>query len=654
MNPVFSLDFKKETLSEAELLKLNLMWKRCAARIIKSTTLAGSGHPGGSLSSLHFLLMLYASHNITPAIAQSEQRDRIIISHGHISPGVYSVLAEYGFLDEELMITEFRMAGSNFAGHVETGVLGVEWGSGNLGQGLSIGCGSALAAKIKNLSYHTIVCMGDGEQQKGQISEARRFAVKYELDHLVGLIDLNHLQIGGDTRKIMPQNIANNYLSDGWNVIEVTDGNNFEQIYQAFRKVSQKKVDNLKHPTVILANTVMGYGVPLMIDGSSFHGKSADYEQALECFSQIGSTQEKNELDRLIKKRKNHKPKPSQHNLSILPYPKNIEIGKPIEYSIDEKTDCRTGYGNALKSLAELNNKNGIQIIGISCDLEDSVKMGGFHKVSPDGFFECGIQEHHAASLSGQLSREGLVTFFSTFAMFGCAEVYNQQRLNDINGSNIKLVCTHTGVDVGEDGPTHQSIDYIALIGSLFHFSLFFPADANQTDRIIRYIATHHGNHAVFMGRSKLPTISHENEKNVFYNADYQFVPGKADIIREGKNGYIITFGYMVSVALSVVKNLKERHGISIGVVNMASLKPLDEKIIIECAKSGAIFTLEDHNVHTGLGTLTASVLAENRLNPVFYKLGMKDYNSSGKPSDLYQRMGLDTETITQTILNSL
>jgi len=144
---MIKVDINKEYLTAEEISAFQAAFKRCARRIILATTLAGSGHPGGSLSSLGLLLMVYAIAKVDPKNPRREDRDRVVISHGHISPGVYSVLCEYGFFPEEPFLLEFRRAGSAFAGHVEQAVPGVEWNTGNLGQGLSAACGMAKALK---------------------------------------------------------------------------------------------------------------------------------------------------------------------------------------------------------------------------------------------------------------------------------------------------------------------------------------------------------------------------------------------------------------------------------------------------------------------------------------------------------------------------
>ena len=183
--------------------------------------------------------------------------------------------------------------------------------------------------------------------------------------------------------------------------------------------------------------------------------------------------------------------------------------------------------------------------------------MGGFRKLSPNAYIEAGIQEHHAAGMAGALSRENLVTFFSTFGAFAVSEVYNQNRLSDFNHTNVKVVATHVGLDVGEDGPTHQCIDYLGLMKNYFRFSVFMPADPNQTDRIIRHVAATPGNHFVGMGRSITPVITDEQGK-VFFDADYVFTPGKADWLRRGTDLTIVTYGALVPAVLQAWDFLRQ------------------------------------------------------------------------------------------------
>ena len=273
--------------------------------------------------------------------------------------------------------------------------------------------------------------------------------------------------------------------------------------------------------------------------------------------------------------------------------------------------------------------------------------MGAFHKHSPVAYLEAGIQEHHAATMAGGLSHVGLVPFFSTFGAFAVSEVYNQTRLNDFNHTNVKVVATHVGLDVGEDGPTHQCIDYLSLLKNLYGFSVFMPADPNHTDRMVRTAATVDGNVFVGMGRSKTPVICKE-DGNPFFDADYQFVPGKADWLRQGGKLTLITYGALAPTVMQAWELLKEE-GIAVSVLNMGSLMPLDREAVLAAADSGAIVTVEDHHVDTGLGAMVATVLADNGRAVPFRRLGVARYGGSGKPAELYARQGLDAPSIAAT-----
>ncbi len=645
---MFTISLDQSSLGEEQKKTLHEMWLRCMRRIIASTTLAGSGHPGGSMSSLHLLLMLYSTMAHTPEDPCREERDRLVVSMGHISPGVYSVLNEFGYLEEEDFLTGFRRGGSAFAGHVESCVPGVEWNTGVLGQGLSAGAGMALSMKLREKKNRVFVLMGDGEQQKGQIAEARRFAAKYGLNNLACLIDRNHLQIGGSTGAVMPQDIRADYAAAHWNVVYIEDGHDFEQIYQALRKVYRYEAGDPRLPSAIIARTVMGKGVSFMENKAKYHGSVLSESDAAKALDELG-------LDNpiaLFKQKRTASLKMAKSFSRPIAYPV-VETGEPRTYAPGTSTDNRSAYGAALEDLARLNNSGKVpRIVGFTCDLEGSVKMEGFHKVCEKAFFECGIQEHHAATSSGALSKEGFAVFFSTFGVFGLTEVFNQVRLNDINETNLKIVCTHLGLDVGEDGQTHQCIDYIALLRNLFGFSIFMPADPNQTDRIIRYIATQRGNFFVGMGRSKLATILDESG-NPAFGGDYRFSPGKAEWLRSGADAAILACGAPVHEALKAAEDLATTHGIQAAVINCASVRPLDSEAVLKAAATGLLVTVEDHHADTGLGSIVAGTLSENGVPCKLLRLGVKQYGFSGTPAELYRAQGIDREGIVRAVLQA-
>ncbi len=196
---------------------------------------------------------------------------------------------------------------------------------------------------------------------------------------------------------------------------------------------------------------------------------------------------------------------------------------------------------------------------------------------------------------------------------------------------------------MGQDGKTHQCIDYVGIINNLYGYKIIIPADPNQTDRVIRYIASQPGNFFVGVGRSKFRVISRE-DGSPFFAGDYQFRYGKAEVIREGGQAAIITTGSMVHRAVQAWEILKKRD-CRARIINVSCLSDLDERALTEAAGTGIVVTYEDHNVKTGLGSLVANFLAENSLVPRFRKLGIIGYGGSGLSEDLFRIQGLDIES---------
>ncbi|MCB9521557.1 MAG: transketolase [Myxococcales bacterium] len=628
-----STGFAAASLAPDALSDLAARRSVAAADIVRLVSLATCGHPGGSLSTIDALLTIYAHGNLSSAAPRDPDRDRVVVSHGHVSPAVYATLANFGYFDIHDAYVGFRRAGSRFGGHVESVVPGVEWNTGNLGQGLSAGCGFALAARLNGRSYRTFVLMGDGEQQKGQVSEARRFAAKYRLSSLVALVDVNGLQIGGNTADIMPIDLAAVWEADGWNVIHV-DGHDFAALYDALRKATHGGTESPDRPTVLLLRTVMGKGIPKIENDAKYHGQALPDALALEAIAAFG--QEPN----LAELRARRAAASVGHDDHTIPVDRDIRVtpGTPRTYAAGLVTDCRSAYGDALHDLAVANGSGGWPIVGLSCDLEGSVKMNAFHKETPDRFVEVGIMEHHAAVLAGALSKEGIVPFLSTFGMFATAETYNQQRLNDQNGAAPKVVVTHCGLDVGEDGPTHQCIDYVGLMRGTFGFEIYSPADANECDRIVRYAATRYAPIVVAMGRSKLPTIGAPTGEPALAG---DFVPGRWTTLRPGDDAVVFAFGAMVYRAVEASDTLAAE-GFGLRVVNASSLQPVDVECILECARTAKkLLTYEDHNVNTGLGAIVAATLGDAGVAAKLQRLGVSRYGTSGTPDELFAAQGL-------------
>ena len=631
--------FSAKSLSEDHVRILGQMARQARIDILKMCAQAGSGHPGGSMSSVDIYLLLWLCADINPRNSDCKNKDHVIVSHGHTAAGVYAALAQVDLIDRQAVIEGFRKMGSPFEGHINPKLPGIEWCSGNLGQGLSVGCGMAIANRISNENDSRVfVVMGDGEQQKGQIAEARHLASKYNLNRLIAVIDFNELQAMGRICDIMPQDLAAEYMSSEWNVIQ-TDGHDFALLYDALR--GAYNCDNDK-PTVILAKTVMGKGVSFMENHYEYHGQILKGEKLCVAIKELGMDAEaaKNKKEIIFEKNKDRTPV----ECSVSP-------GQPRLYKKDDELDCRSAFGNALLDIAKINIEK-VPIAVVDCDLSTSVKTAEFAERYPDNFIQTGISEHAAASIAGGISKTGVLTFFADFAVFGFYEALNQQRQNDINETSVKYVFTHCGLDVGEDGKTHQCVDYIGIAATLYNTKLLIPADPNQADRMVRYAATTPGNIILAMGRSKVPVLSNK-DGGVFFDSFYEFEYGISDWLRQGKNATIITCGTMTSKAVEASEKLFAE-GISVGVLNCCCPLEVDKEALSEAAKAGFIITYEDHNLHTGLGDIVACFLAENITNYRLVRMGLNGYGGSGRPADLYKKNGLDVACLTTKIKHNI
>ncbi|MDO4987568.1 MAG: transketolase [Synergistes sp.] len=629
--------FKPDFISEAGVAELRDAARDARVWAVAATSAAKSGHPAGALSSIDIFMTLLGAANVSPELADDEDRDRIVVSHGHTSAGFYAALAEYGFFPAHEMAANFRRAGSAYQGHVERDVPGVDWGTGNLGQGLAAGVGFAIAARARKSNAHTWVVMGDGEQVKGQVAEARRLAVKEKLK-ITALVDWNGIQISGTLNDVMPSDIPALWVADGWHVMTCC-GHDHNEIYKAMKAAKDSEI-----PVVILCRTTMGKGVSFMENIPDYHGKPVLGEKLETALSELGS--DISVFNTIVDERKGVLPK-GRHITSFIP---NIEIGTPHTYTKDDTKDNRGAFGRALAEVGELNykKKGSTPIVVFDCDLAGSVKVDEFAKVCPENFIEAGIQEHTAATAAGAASAAGVVAVWADFGVFGSDEVYNQQRLNDINRANAKTVLTHTGLDVGEDGMTHQCIDYVGLFNNTFGWRVIVPADPNQTDRATRWMLAQPGNICLAMGRSKLPVILKEDD-TPFFGGDYKFDEKDIDVLREGTDAVILSMGHLASAAVRAHTLLKNE-GISVKVLHCAAPLSMDDEKLFALVGGRPLLTCEDHNANTGIGAIAALKFARAGKNVKLKTLGVTHYGLSGSCSDVLADMGLNAQGIADAV----
>lgn len=311
--------------------------------------------------------------------------------------------------------------------------------------------------------------------------------------------------------------------------------------------------------------------------------------------------------------------------------------------STEKKPEAtRNAYGDALLELG----KKRSDIVALDADLSGSTKTAKFAKAFPDRFFNMGIAEQDMIGTAAGLALTGKVPFASTFAVFETGRAWDQIRLTVCySNTNVKLVATHGGITVGEDGASHQALEDIALMRALPNMNVIVPADATETVSIINTVADLKGPVYVRLGRAKVPHVMPD---------DYSFALGKAHVFHMGKDANIIAVGIMVDIAMKAADALA-KDGVDTGVINMSTIKPLDEETLLSAARnSRVIITAEEHSVIGGLGGAVCEFLSENHPVPV-KRIGLQDtFGCSGSPAELLKLHGITVENIVETVKESL
>jgi transketolase len=302
------------------------------------------------------------------------------------------------------------------------------------------------------------------------------------------------------------------------------------------------------------------------------------------------------------------------------------------------EASTREAYGKTLVELGEENK----DIIVLDADLSPSTMTCLFAQHFPERFFDCGLEEQNMVGIAAGLAASGKIVFASTFAIFASCRCFDQLRMClSQTGLNVKVVATHSGITVGEDGTSHQAIEDLALYCALPGFIVLVPADAIETAEAVKIAAATYGPFYIRLSRPKTPLI---------YPEGYHFTLGKAVTIRQGKDATIIAMGIMVAKALEAA-DILAKQGIECRVINMHTLKPLDEEAIVRAAsETGAIVVAEEHLAHGGLGSRVAQVVAREKPVPMgFINLGDR-YALSGKAEELLERCGLTVKDIEEAV----
>ncbi len=312
------------------------------------------------------------------------------------------------------------------------------------------------------------------------------------------------------------------------------------------------------------------------------------------------------------------------------------------EYPVLGKKDTRSGFGDGLTELGKTNEK----VVALCADLIGSLKMGDFQKNHPDRFFQVGIAEANMMGIAAGLTIGGYIPFTGTFANFSTSRVYDQIRQSiAYSGKNVKVCASHAGLTLGEDGATHQVLEDIGMMKMLPHMTVINPCDYNQTKAATLAISKHEGPVYLRFGRPSVP---------IFIPEDMPFEIGKAIVLSEGTDVSIFATGHMVWKALEAAKVLEEK-GISAEVINIHTIKPLDEKAVLDSvSKTKCVVTAEEHQLAGGLGESIAQLLSKSLPSPMEYVAVNDTFGESGTPDQLMEKYGLTSENIVIAAQNVL
>lgn len=589
--------------------------------ILTSTTRAGSGHPTSCLSAVDLLVGLFFAGHFRVDLDKPDlpNNDRLVFSKGHAAPLLYSLYAVAGKLTEQELLT-LRKFRSPLEGHPTRNFPYVEAATGSLGQGLSIGVGLALNARyLDNLPYTTYVLLGDGEMAEGSVWEAMALADHYHLSNLVAIIDVNRLGQSGET--MFGHDVdeyARKCSSFGWRTI-VIDGHDLGEINRAYIEAHE----TVDQPIAIIAKTIKGKGIDFLEDKYDLHGKALRPEQLVEALN-AGGKVEKNLSGRTVL--------PEDIAPSRLP----IQLEKELELVSQEKMSTRQAGGQALVDLGSRYP----QLVVLDADVANSTYTQYFQQAFPSRFFQMYIAEQNMIGAAVGLSVRGKLPLVATFAAF-FTRAFDQLRMAQYSQVNLKLVGSHAGVSIGEDGPSQMGLEDIALFRTLLGSTIFYPADRVACQKLTQVMLETPG--IVYLRTTRKATP-------VIYSPEEEFIAGGSKVLTQTANDQltVVAAGITLFEALQAQAEL-ERKNINIRVIDLYSIKPIDVETLRTAAyETKAILTVEDHFAAGGLGEAVRSALSGVRV--LIHSLAVKKTPCSGRPSELINYEEISAQAIINKI----
>jgi transketolase len=602
-------------------------WNELASQLgvdsIRCSTAAGSGHPTSSLSAAHLLAVLWSDHlRYDVADPKNKANDRFVLSKGHASPLMFSVLKAVGAIgDDQLM--SFRRFGSPIQGHPAPlpDMPWIDVATGSLGQGLPIALGMALAMKMDRIPARAWCLLGDSEFAEGSIWEAMANASHHGADNLIAILDVNRLGQRGPT---MLEWDLDAYLARalafGWHATEV-DGHDPEAIDVAF--VEAERADR---PAIVIARTEKGHGVSFLANKEGWHGKALSDEEAERAIAELGGPREIAITP----------PKPEA---GVAPPANGAAVALP-EYR--EAIATRKAFGEALAALAVRP-----EVVALDGEVANSTHTEDFQKVAPERFVESYIAEQNMLGMAVGMQALGKVAFPATFAAF-LTRAYDFIRMAAISRADLRISGSHAGVSIGEDGPSQMALEDLAMMRAVHGSTVLYPCDGNATAALVETMADLPGISYVRTTREKTPAL---------YDPGDSFPIGGSKTLRSSDDDRVTLVGAGITVheALAAAEALAA-DGIAARVIDCYSIKPIDaDALRAAVSETGLLLTIEDHWIEGGLGDAVLAALAgEGDPSGTVVRVAVTEMPGSGTPEELRDWAGISAGRIADRVRSLL
>ena len=570
--------------------------------------------------------LFFGEMRYDPRDPANPDNDRFVLSKGHAAPILYAVWAEAGIIAREDQLT-LRRLDSDLEGHPTPRLPWVDVATGSLGQGLCAGVGIALNARRIASEYRTYVLMGDGETAEGSVWEAAAVGAQERLDSLCAIVDVNAL---GQSQPTQAQHDmtahATKWSAFGWHAI-VIDGHDLTAVLDALEQARRTR----GRPTVILARTLKGKGISLMEGKGGWHGKPLKKGEELDrALADLQS--------QFVPEDGPAQPIPAPPRRQR-PAAKPAPLAAPA-YKLGESVATREAYGAAIAKLGAGDDR----IVALDADVKNSTFSEKFEQQHPDRFYQNFIAEQVMIGASMGLAARGAIPFPSTFAAF-LTRAYDFIRMAAISNVNVKMAGSHAGVSIGEDGPSQMALEDLAIMCAQPNITVLYPCDAVSTERLLEKAAYHHGPVYMRTSRPKTPVI---------YGPDERFELGGLKVLRRSTADVATVIGAGVTVfeALKAHAEL-QASGVSIRVVDLYCLQPVDAASLIQCAveTKGRLITVEDHYGRGGIGDAVASAVAGRGFT--VKRLAVPEIPRSGTPEELLDRYGISARHIVAAVKES-